>query len=88
MSTSLRSSFRAALLGAALAAAAFIGGCTKYYEVSDPASSRTYYSTDVDGSRSGAVKFKDARTGAEVTLQSSEVRELTKEQYEAAVGKK
>lgn len=75
-----------ALVAAAILAG--VGGCTSYYQVSDPASSRTYYTNDVDGQRGGAVRFKDAKTGAEVTLQSSEVKEIEKHEFESAVGKK
>ncbi len=82
---------RLAALTVTLAAAVVTGGCTKYYQVSDPTGSKTYYTNDFDGGRhenSGAVRFKDAKTGAEVTLQSSEVKEIEKKDFEAAVGKK
>lgn len=79
------------LLALACSAAALITGCTKYYQVSDPTGNKMYYTDDFDGGKhenSGAVRFIDGKTGAEVTLQSSEVKEITKEQYQAAVGKK
>ena len=34
------------------------------------------------------MKFIDARTGNEVTIQNSEVKEVTKDEFKAAVGKK
>jgi hypothetical protein len=34
---------------------------------------------------SGAVKFKDAKSGSEVTLQSSEVKEISKDDYSKAI---
>ena len=37
---------------------------------------------------SGAVKFIDAKTGTQVSLQNSEVKEVTKDEFKAAVGKK
>lgn len=64
---------------------ALMAGCSHYYKVSDPAGNKEYYTTDVDESRSGSIKIKDAKTGATVTLQSSEVKEITAEEYEAAV---
>lgn len=60
-------------------------GCTSYYQVSDPGGSKMYYTTDIDSTDNGAIKIKDAKTGAAVTLQSSEVKEISKEEYEAAL---
>lgn len=60
-------------------------GCTQYYQVSDPAGTRTYYTTDIDTTDNGAIKIKDEKTGANVTLQSSEVKEISREEYEAAL---
>jgi hypothetical protein len=33
----------------------------------------------------GAIKFKDQRSGGRVTLQSSEVKEISEEEYEAGL---
>jgi hypothetical protein len=33
--------------------------------------------------KSGAVKFKDAKTGGEITLQSSEIKEIDSKEFEA-----
>ena len=60
-------------------------GCTQYYQVSDPAGTKTYYTTDIDTTDSGAIKIKDEKTGAAVVLQSSEVKEISREEYEAAL---
>ena len=57
----------------------FLSGCTSYYKVKDTQSGSVYYTTEVDRSGSGHVKFKDANTGSEVTLQSSEVLEVNEE---------
>ncbi|MDF0673638.1 MAG: hypothetical protein P0120_04755 [Nitrospira sp.] len=63
-------------------------GCTTYYRVTDPASGKEYYTTKVgEKGRSGAVKIKDDKSGSTVTLQSSEVREITEDEYKAATGK-
>jgi hypothetical protein len=62
-----------------------MGGCTHYYKVNDPAGNKEYYTTKVDQTKSGAVKIKDARTGATVTLQSSEVKEISEDEFEAAM---
>ena len=65
-------------------------GCTTYYyRVTDPASGKEYYTTNVkDKGRSGAVKITDDKSGSSVTLQSSEVREISEDEYKAATGKK
>jgi hypothetical protein len=63
-----------------------VTGCSSHYRVTDPASGKMYYTTKVeDAGRGGAVKIKDERTGSTVTLQSSEVREISAEEYEAAM---
>lgn len=63
-----------------------LAGCGGYYAVRDPASSTQYYTTDVDKAGStGAIKFKDAKTGSEITLQSSEVKEISKDDYNKGV---
>lgn len=60
-------------------------GCTHYYQVSDPVGTKLYYTTDVDKTDSGAIRIKDEKTGADVTLQSSEVKEISQGEYEAAL---
>ncbi len=63
-----------------------IAGCTTYYQVNDPASGKAYYTTKVsDAGRGGAVKIKDEKTGSMVTLQSSEIKEISEEQYKAGL---
>lgn len=63
-----------------------VTGCTNYYRVTDPASGKTYYTTKIDNAgRAGAVKIKDERTGSVVTLQSSEVKEISADEYEAGL---
>ena len=63
-----------------------VAGCSTYYMVRDPGSGTTYYTTEVEkAGQTGAVKFKDARTGSVVTMQSSEVKEISSDEYEAAI---
>src|SRR5258705_6435228 len=60
--------------------AGFSGG--SYYAVRDPASGTAYYTTEVDkAGGAGAVKFKDKKTGSTITLQSSEVKEISKDEF-------
>jgi hypothetical protein len=56
-------------------------GCTTYYKVTDPQSGREYYTDKIDSDRSGVVKLKDARSKSTVTLQSSEVKEISSSEY-------
>ena len=72
-------------LGAVVALATVTIACSHYYKVSDPAGSKEYYTTDVDESKGGAIKIKDEKTGATVTLQSSEVKEISEEEFKEAV---
>jgi hypothetical protein len=72
-------------LGAVVALAAVTAACSHYYKVSDPAGSKEYYTTDVDRAMGGAIKIKDEKTGATVTLQSSEVKEISADEFEKAV---
>lgn len=63
-------------------------GCSTYYRVTDPASGREYYTNNWMAGRynmNGAVNFTDARTGKSVTLQSSEVQQISQDEYEAGV---
>jgi hypothetical protein len=56
-------------------------GCTSYYQVTDPTSGKTYYTEDMYQER-GAVHLKDGKTGNAVTVQNSEVRSISKEEFE------
>jgi hypothetical protein len=62
-------------------------GCTTYYRVTDPSSGRMYYTTDVKRSSQGTVQFRDAKSGSDVTLQASEVKEITSDDYQKNTAK-
>ena len=62
-----------------------MAGCTSYYRVSDPAGAKEYYTTDIDKTKAGAITFKDEKSGSVVTLQSSEVKEISEDEFRAAV---
>jgi hypothetical protein len=66
----------------ACAVAITVVGCTTYYRVTDPTTGRSYYTTRLDEQRSGSVQLKDARTGYMVTVQNSEVKKISKEEYD------
>lgn len=63
-----------------------LSACASYYQVTDNASGKSYYTKDVDHD-DGHVRFKDEVSGDDVSLDSSEVSELTEQQYENAVRK-
>ena len=65
-----------------------LAGCGGYWMVVDPITKNVYYTEEVKESKSGAVKFIDAKTGKDVTLQKSEVKEVTKDEFKAGVEKK
>lgn len=78
-------SVRILALCAVVALTAVTAACSHYYKVNDPAGSKEYYTKDVDEAKSGAIKIKDEKTGAIVTLQSSEVKEISAQEFEKAV---
>ena len=74
--------FRTAL---AVSVCLFIaGGCSSYHQVTDPHSGRQYYTSSMDERGNGSVTLKDGRTGEKITVQNSQVKEITKEKYESA----
>jgi hypothetical protein len=56
-------------------------GCGSYYVVKDPTTGKAYYTTKVEKTKNGAVTLKDEKTGANVTILNSEVREVDKDEY-------
>ncbi|HSB44251.1 MAG TPA: hypothetical protein VLD60_04515 [Nitrospira sp.] len=63
-----------------------VAGCGgNYYRVNDPAGTREYYTTEIDKTKAGAITFKDEKSGGVVTLQSSEIKEISEEEFKAAV---
>ena len=61
--------------------ALLVAGCASYYRVIEPVSGRDYYTMDIGHYGTGSVTFEDDRTGAEVTLQSSEVIEISQDEF-------
>ncbi len=60
-------------------------GCTTHYRVHDPTTGKNYYTTKIVRKSSGAVDLTDACSGDRVILQSSEVSQITAQQYKNAV---
>jgi len=66
-----------------LSAGLLVAACaSSYFKVTDPASKNVYYTEKVERAGGGAASFTDARSGAMVTLQNSEVKEINKDEYE------
>ncbi|MFI5403365.1 MAG: hypothetical protein ACHQ1G_10540 [Planctomycetota bacterium] len=61
-------------------------GCARRYKVTDPRTGQVYYTRDVDKRDSGAAEFTDGKTSAKVTLQSSVIERVSKEEYARQVG--
>ena len=65
-----------------------LSGCTSYYKVVDPSTNKTYYTTKYEQNRSGAVEFKDQATGSTVTVQNSEISEISEATFKQGGGTK
>ena len=59
-----------------------VAGCSSYYKIADPASGKIYYSNEIQ-KESGSIEFKDANSGSTVTIQNSEVTEISQEEFKA-----
>ena len=62
-----------------------LAGCAAHYAVTDIASGKLYYTDEIDKTESGGVEFTDAKTGKEVTIQSSEVKKIGRDDYNSGV---
>ena len=73
------------LLAVSILSGFMAAGCsTHYYRVTDPGSGKTYYTNNVERVwQGGALNFEDAQYGISVTLQSSEVKELSEDEFMA-----
>jgi hypothetical protein len=65
---------------------AVLSGCTSYYEIKDPGTSAVYYTNKYKQKDSGAITFEDAKTKSELTLQNSQIKEISSDAWNAAVG--
>lgn len=76
--------YRHCLAGVVVAVSLLSVGCTKYYQVTDPTTGRQYYTTEIK-TRDGATVLVDKKTGKKVTIQNSEVMDITQSQYKQAI---
>jgi hypothetical protein len=61
-------------------------GCTTYYRVTDPSSGKVFYTDEITRS-SQNIRFKDAKSGSDVMLTTSEVKEVTAEEFQKNTAK-
>lgn len=66
---------------AAVAMVFALSACGKYYMVTDPSTEKTYYTKKIKDQKGGAIKFEDGKNGSEITIQNSEVKQITKDEY-------
>ena len=59
-------------------------GLGSYYSVTDPATSRVYYTDKLSREKRGGVEFRDSTTGAWISLPAAEVREISQAEFRAA----
>jgi hypothetical protein len=71
----LSSGWLVVILGAAVAC-----GGAKYYMVKDPSTGKVYYSENIK-KEGGAVTLTDAQTSSTVTIQNSEISEVSEQTY-------
>ena len=63
----------------------FAAGCTTYYRITDQPTRRAYFATGYDRTDSGAVKFYDVKSRSNVTLQSSEIIEISRDAFDSGI---
>ena len=63
------------------------GGASRhYYVVRDLSGGQIYYTTNLQKPEDGPLKLTDAKTRQEVTVPNNTIQEITKAEYDAAVG--
>ena len=68
-----------------VAFALVLTGCSGPYKITEPSSGTTYYTKSYDQKRDGPVTFRDEKTDSKVTLQSAQIKEISKKEYKEAV---
>lgn len=78
---------RAVALAVVAVIAGLTGACT-HYQITDPTTGRSYFTKDAGRApSSGAVVFTDAKTGEVLTLQNTQMKQISREEFGRAVGK-
>ena len=63
-----------------------IGGMGAYYSVTDPGTGKVYYTEGVKRERRGVVEFRDAASGAWVSIPGAEVRDISEAEFRLGPG--
>ena len=79
--------------GVAVALCLAVAGCSlpnvmgmgNHYEVTDINGGAVYYTDHVSREKRGVVEFKDARTGAWVSLASADIKPISQSDFRKAV---
>ena len=72
---------------ASMTALPLAGGCTRYFRVTEPGGGQVWYTKSISRTRTGGVQFRDLEQNAEVTLQSSVVKEIQKQDLPEGLAK-
>ncbi len=72
-------------LAAGCGALDVLPGVSSYYRVTDTATGTVYYADKLKEERRGVVEFRDANTGAWVSLPTAEIAEISKGEFRAYV---
>ena len=62
------------------------GRSRHYYVVRDLSGGQIYYTTELQKPEDGPLKLTDAKTHQEVTVPNNTIQEITKAEYDAAIG--
>ena len=79
---------------AGIACAALLSGCSiphmlglgSYYAITEAGSGRVFYSDSLRHEKGGVVEFRDARSGAWVSLPGAAVRDISHAEFRTRLG--
>ena len=79
---------------AGITCAALLSGCSmphylglgSYYAITEVGTGRVYYSESLRHEKRAVVEFRDAQSGAWVSLPQAEVREISKAEFTTGLG--
>jgi len=60
-------------------------GCGGYNKVKDPTTGQIYFTNDLKEEKGGAVRFEDYKTKTNVTLQNSQIKKMSKKEFNSAL---
>lgn len=83
----MKKSLQYGWLVVSLSVGIFVVGCasSSFYRVTDLQSGKEYYTQTVDHLASGAVVVNDSRTNSIITLQNSQVKMISSDEYKAGL---